>query len=189
MLYSRFCFAGNVHVTWRNPDPLYSWESNQKTFKDLKNRDSYIGEHLLIYTQHCNPCILLTFFFFVKRSLIWAVMKLILQNENWFAKCVFSTGYSTLEAQKLLSHSDYTLLTGAPRDKSVGSVLFATKIEIQNSLNPVQIITGEQVGSYFGNCLAVTDLNNDECVPTQINWFYEVYFYLSIFKSNAECTF
>ncbi|XP_013887582.1 integrin alpha-3b [Austrofundulus limnaeus] len=106
-------WRGNVHVTWRNPDPLYSWDSNHKTFGDLKNRDSYIG-------------------------------------------------YSTLEEQKLLSQSDYTVLTGAPRDKSIGSVLFGTKTENQNVLNPVKIISGEQVGSYFGNCLAVTDLNNDD---------------------------
>ncbi|XP_037546714.1 integrin alpha-3b [Nematolebias whitei] len=106
-------WQGNVHVTWRNPDPLYSWDSNHKEFGILKNRDSYIG-------------------------------------------------YSTLEEQKLLSHTDYTVLTGAPRDESKGAVLFGAKTANQNVLKHVKTILGEQVGSYFGSCLAATDLNNDD---------------------------
>lgn len=71
-------------------------------------------------------------------------------------------GYSVLEEKKLLSHDDYTVVTGAPRDESKGSVMFGRKTG--TDIKPVLIIPGEQVGSYFGNSLAITDLNNDEYV-------------------------
>lgn len=75
---------------------------------------------------------------------------------------LWSVGYSVLEEKKLLSHDDYTVVTGSPRDESKGSVMFGTKTD--KNIEPALIIPGEQVGSYFGNSLAVTDLNNDECV-------------------------
>lgn len=62
----------------------------------------------------------------------------------------------------MLRHDDYTVVTGSPRDESKGSVMFGTKGDLD--IKPVLIIPGEQVGSYFGNSLAVTDLNNDKCV-------------------------
>jgi len=77
-----------------------------------------------------------------------------------------STGYSVIDEQKLLSYDDYTVVTGAPRDKATGSVMFGKKS--QSKIDLVQIITGEQVGSHFGNSLAATDLNNDECVSPRI---------------------
>ncbi|XP_058476580.1 integrin alpha-3b [Solea solea] len=106
-----YVWQGNVHVTWRDPDPLNAWDSINKNFGQLKGRNSYIG-------------------------------------------------YSVLEEKKLLSHDDYTVVTGSPRDESKGSVLFGTKTD--NSIQPVLIIPGEQVGSYFGSSMAVTDLNNDD---------------------------
>ncbi|XP_033840322.1 integrin alpha-3b [Periophthalmus magnuspinnatus] len=69
-------------------------------------------------------------------------------------------GYSVIEEKKLLSLDDYTVLSGAPRDESKGSVLFGKKSD--TSMEIVLVIPGEQVGSYFGNSLAVTDLNNDD---------------------------
>ncbi|XP_034426036.1 integrin alpha-3b isoform X1 [Hippoglossus hippoglossus] len=69
-------------------------------------------------------------------------------------------GYSVVEEKKLFSHDDYTVVTGSPRDESKGSVVLGTK---KNKLiDPVLVIPGEQVGSYFGSSLAVTDLNNDD---------------------------
>ncbi|XP_068161196.1 integrin alpha-3b [Antennarius striatus] len=68
-------------------------------------------------------------------------------------------GYSVLEEKKLLSHDDYTVVTGSPRDEAKGSVVLGTKTN--QNIKPMLIIPGEQVGSYFGNSLAVTDLNND----------------------------
>jgi len=61
---------------------------------------------------------------------------------------------------KLLDRSEYTVVTGAPRDNFKGSVMLAEKQDMV--LNPLMAIPGEQIGSYFGSCLAVTDLNNDE---------------------------
>lgn len=74
-----------------------------------------------------------------------------------------SAGYSVLEEKKLLSHDEYTLVTGSPRNESKGSVMFGTMTG-DASINPGLVIPGEQVGSYFGSSLAATDLNNDECV-------------------------
>ncbi|XP_041829357.1 integrin alpha-3b isoform X2 [Melanotaenia boesemani] len=106
-----YMWQGNVHVTWRDPDPLNSWDSVGTNFGQLPYRYSYMG-------------------------------------------------YSVLEEKKLLSHDDYTVVTGAPRDNSKGSVMFGKKA--QDKIELVQIIYGEQVGSYFGSSLAVTDLNNDD---------------------------
>lgn len=69
-------------------------------------------------------------------------------------------GYSVTEDMKLLSINEYTVVTGAPRDDSRGSVTLAVKGS--TNLEPAIVIPGEQVGSYFGSTITVTDLNNDE---------------------------
>lgn len=66
-----------------------------------------------------------------------------------------------LEDIKLLHRSEYTVVTGAPRDGFRGSVIMAQKTDRDLTLHPLNI-SGEQIGSYFGSSLAVTDLNNDE---------------------------
>ncbi|KAK9529885.1 hypothetical protein VZT92_012455 [Zoarces viviparus] len=106
-----YLWQGNVHVTWRDPDPANSWDSIGKNFGQLKRRYSYMG-------------------------------------------------YSVLEERNLFSHDEYTVVTGSPRDESKGSVMFGRKTD--KNIEPVLIIPGEQVGSYFGSSLAVTDLNNDD---------------------------
>uniref|UniRef100_A0A3Q3VQM3 Uncharacterized protein n=1 Tax=Mola mola TaxID=94237 RepID=A0A3Q3VQM3_MOLML len=106
-----YVWQGNVHVTWRDPDPANAWDSVGKDFGELKMRYNYMG-------------------------------------------------YSVVEDKKLLSHDEYTVVTGSPRDESKGSVVFGTKTD--KGIERVHIIPGEQVGSYFGNSLAVTDLNNDK---------------------------
>ncbi|XP_051968870.1 integrin alpha-3b [Xyrauchen texanus] len=68
-------------------------------------------------------------------------------------------GYSVLEDIKLLDRTKYTVVTGAPRDNFKGSVILAKQDTV---LEPLMTIPGEQVGSYFGSCLAATDLNNDD---------------------------
>lgn len=73
-----------------------------------------------------------------------------------------SAGYSVIEEKKLLSRDEYTVVTGSPRDGSKGSVVFGAKTD--KNIEMALIIPGEQVGSYFGNSLTVTDLNNDEYV-------------------------
>ncbi|XP_067100400.1 integrin alpha-3b isoform X1 [Osmerus mordax] len=68
-------------------------------------------------------------------------------------------GYSVHEDKNLLSRNEDTVVTGSPRDESKGSVTLGRK---DTKLVPVLVIPGEQVGSYFGNSLAVADLNNDD---------------------------
>ncbi|KAJ7984939.1 hypothetical protein DPEC_G00359950 [Dallia pectoralis] len=68
-------------------------------------------------------------------------------------------GYSVVEDRKLLSQVDVTIVTGSPRNESIGSVTLAKKGDTK--LAAQVAILGEQLGSYFGNSLAVTDLNND----------------------------
>ncbi|KAK2820761.1 hypothetical protein Q5P01_023720 [Channa striata] len=106
-----YLWQGNVHVTWRNPEPGNSWDSVGLDFGQLNRRYSYMG-------------------------------------------------YSVLEEMKLLYRDEYTVVTGSPRDESKGSVLLANKVK--SNIKSVVNIPGEQVGSYFGNSLAVTDLNNDD---------------------------
>lgn len=106
-----FVWQGNVHVTWRDPTPGNSWDSNVKDFGQLSKRYSYMG-------------------------------------------------YSVLEEKKLLSRHEYTVVTGSPRDEAKGSVTLGLKADTE--LQVVITIPGQQVGSYFGSSLAVTDLNNDD---------------------------
>uniref|UniRef100_A0A665WNC5 Integrin alpha-2 domain-containing protein n=1 Tax=Echeneis naucrates TaxID=173247 RepID=A0A665WNC5_ECHNA len=71
-------------------------------------------------------------------------------------------GYSVTQARRILSEDDETIVTGAPKDSKEdarGSVLLAVKQS--NKLVVQQTLRGEQTGSYFGNAVATTDLNND----------------------------
>uniref|UniRef100_A0AAQ4PAM8 Integrin alpha-2 domain-containing protein n=1 Tax=Gasterosteus aculeatus aculeatus TaxID=481459 RepID=A0AAQ4PAM8_GASAC len=71
-------------------------------------------------------------------------------------------GYSVTQAHRLLSQDDETIVTGAPKDSkddARGSVLLAVKQS--DKLTTQQTLRGEQTGSYFGNAVATTDLNND----------------------------
>lgn len=79
---------------------------------------------------------------------------------NSGSQMLSSAGYAVLEEKNLLSKIDHTVVTGSPRDGSKGSVMFGIKADKIIKQGP--IIPGEQVGSYFGSSLAVTDLNNDE---------------------------
>uniref|UniRef100_A0AAV2LG01 Integrin alpha-2 domain-containing protein n=1 Tax=Knipowitschia caucasica TaxID=637954 RepID=A0AAV2LG01_KNICA len=107
-----YLWQGNVHVTWRNPDPTMSWDTQEKNIGQMSNlRHSYIG-------------------------------------------------YSVLQEKKVLDQEKSTVVSGAPREEARGAVLLGRKGE--RALEVVQLIPGEQVGSYFGSSLAVTDLNNDD---------------------------
>lgn len=95
------------------------------------------------------------------------------QQFNSESMTLSTTGYSVLEAKKLLSRDDYTVVTGSPRNESKGAVVLGTKMA--STINPVHSILGEQLGSYFGSSLAVTDLNNDKCVSAHyIDYIYKL---------------
>nr|XP_029134539.1 integrin alpha-3-like isoform X1 [Labrus bergylta] len=71
-------------------------------------------------------------------------------------------GYSVTQASRLLSQDEETIVTGAPKDNkddARGSVLLVAKHPKQ--LMVQQTLRGEQTGSYFGNAVATSDLNND----------------------------
>ncbi|XP_041937818.1 integrin alpha-3b isoform X1 [Alosa sapidissima] len=70
-------------------------------------------------------------------------------------------GYSVVEETKLLSRDEDTLVAGAPREAESGAVTLAKKDD-GKLLIPVTTIIGDQLGSYFGSSIAVTDLNNDD---------------------------
>lgn len=72
------------------------------------------------------------------------------------------------EGRGLLSQSEDTVVTGAPKDNkddAKGSVILTVKKSSTSGdgdqLKPYLTLRGEQMGSYFGNSLAVADLNND----------------------------
>ncbi|XP_074553004.1 integrin alpha-3-like [Halichoeres trimaculatus] len=71
-------------------------------------------------------------------------------------------GYSLTQALRLLSQDVETIVAGAPKDNKQdarGSVLLMHRQSDQ--LIVQQTLRGEQTGSYFGNAVATSDLNND----------------------------
>ncbi|KAM6957807.1 integrin alpha-3-like [Aplochiton taeniatus] len=75
-------------------------------------------------------------------------------------------GYSVAEAPRLLSQDEVTVVTGAPKDSKEdarGSVILAVKTLSRSGeqLTPRHTLRGEQTGSYYGNSLAVTDLDSN----------------------------
>lgn len=61
----------------------------------------------------------------------------------------------------VLSKDKDTVVTGAPRDEARGSVMMVEFFNNDYNGEVKISIMGEQVGSYFGNSVAVVDLNND----------------------------
>ncbi|KAM3863751.1 integrin alpha-3-like [Diretmus argenteus] len=73
-------------------------------------------------------------------------------------------GYSVAQAPRLLSQDAVTIVTGAPKDSKEdgrGSVMLAVRKLPSNSLTVQLTLRGEQTGSYYGNAVAVTDLDNN----------------------------
>lgn len=53
------CFKGNVHVTWRDPDPLNAWDSVGRDFGQMQKQYSYMGKY-----ERCTIELLKVFFMF-----------------------------------------------------------------------------------------------------------------------------
>ncbi|KAK6473223.1 integrin alpha-3-like isoform X1 [Huso huso] len=69
-------------------------------------------------------------------------------------------GYSVREEKNVLHADKYTVLAGAPRASLKGAV-FLMDINTDIDIGFNTMLSGEQVGSYFGNSIAAADLNND----------------------------
>ncbi|MGH0152529.1 UNVERIFIED_CONTAM: hypothetical protein FKN15_045692 [Acipenser sinensis] len=69
-------------------------------------------------------------------------------------------GYSVREEKNVLHADKYTVLAGAPRASHKGAV-FLMDINTDIDIGFNTMLSGEQVGSYFGNSIAAADLNND----------------------------
>lgn len=64
----------------------------------------------------------------------------------------------------ILSKDEDTVVAGAPRNNSKGSVMLMKVISTgggNKELKPLTLLQGDQVGSYFGNSIAIIDINND----------------------------
>ncbi|KAI4892916.1 hypothetical protein NFI96_024477, partial [Prochilodus magdalenae] len=68
-------------------------------------------------------------------------------------------GYSVAKDKCVLHSNEETVVSGAPRNESRGSVSLAK--QVSGKLLTQQFLMGKQVGSYFGNSIAIVDLNND----------------------------
>ncbi|MBN3272574.1 ITA3 protein, partial [Polyodon spathula] len=68
-------------------------------------------------------------------------------------------GYSVQEEKNMLHADKYTVIAGAPRASHKGAVFL---MDINTDVIGFNtMLSGEQVGSYFGNSIAAADLNND----------------------------
>ncbi|KAG7226379.1 hypothetical protein INR49_013790 [Caranx melampygus] len=69
-------------------------------------------------------------------------------------------GYSVLEEKRLLSHDDFTVVTGSPRDGSKGSVMFGTKTD--STITEALIIPGNNWNDLIVGAPFYFDRMNDE---------------------------
>ncbi|KAG8566557.1 hypothetical protein GDO81_013298 [Engystomops pustulosus] len=98
----------------------------------------------------------------------WQGTDYVLQRENWdlietsYPKEGPSNiylGYSVQLGQNILLKNKETVVSGAPRWNHKGAVYL---MEMQEkALKLKQVLSGDQVGSYFGNIIALADFNND----------------------------
>ncbi|KAK3520815.1 hypothetical protein QTP70_032382 [Hemibagrus guttatus] len=74
-------------------------------------------------------------------------------------------GYSVGKENGILSKDEDTVVAGAPRYNSKGSVVLMKVIRTDGGSRELKelnaTLQGEQVGSYFGNSIAIIDINND----------------------------
>ncbi|KAK2829162.1 hypothetical protein Q7C36_017152 [Tachysurus vachellii] len=74
-------------------------------------------------------------------------------------------GYSVGKDKAILSKDEDTVVAGAPRYNSKGSVVLMKVITAKDGSKELKdlnvTLEGEQVGSYFGNSIAIIDINND----------------------------
>ncbi|XP_054849097.1 integrin alpha-3 [Eublepharis macularius] len=69
-------------------------------------------------------------------------------------------GYTIEAGANVLRNVNITFITGAPRYNHTGAI-FLMVYDESRILQKKLMITGDQVGSYFGSSIALADLNND----------------------------
>ncbi|XP_040290983.1 integrin alpha-3 [Bufo bufo] len=98
----------------------------------------------------------------------WQGTDYVLQRDNWdlmetsFPKEGLSNiylGYSVQVGKNILAKDKLTVVSGAPRWNHKGAV-YLMEME-EKALKLKQVLSGDQVGSYFGNIIALADFNND----------------------------
>ncbi|KAM3923751.1 integrin alpha-3 isoform 2-T2 [Leptodactylus fuscus] len=99
----------------------------------------------------------------------WQGTDYVLQRDHWdlietsFPKDGPSNiylGYSVQVGTNILLQNKVTVVSGAPRWNHKGAVYL---MEMQEkALKLKQVLSGDQVGSYFGNIIALADFNHDE---------------------------
>lgn len=98
----------------------------------------------------------------------WQGTDYVLQRDNWdlietsFPKDGPSNiylGYSVQVGKDVLLKDQVTVVSGAPRWNHKGAV-YLMEME-EKALKLKQVLSGDQVGSYFGNIIALADFNND----------------------------
>ncbi|TSK87465.1 Integrin alpha-3 [Bagarius yarrelli] len=74
-------------------------------------------------------------------------------------------GYSVGKEKNILSNDEDTVVAGAPRYDGKGSAILMKVITADDGTRELKDLNvtlhGEQVGSYFGNSIAIIDINND----------------------------
>ncbi|KAG9474316.1 integrin alpha-3 [Eleutherodactylus coqui] len=98
----------------------------------------------------------------------WQGTDYALQRDNWdlmesaFPKdgpANIYLGYSVQIGKDLLQKGNITVVSGAPRWNHKGAIYLMQKED--KTLKLKQVLSGDQVGSYFGNIIALADFNND----------------------------
>uniref|UniRef100_A0A8C5PYF2 Integrin subunit alpha 3 n=1 Tax=Leptobrachium leishanense TaxID=445787 RepID=A0A8C5PYF2_9ANUR len=94
--------------------------------------------------------------YILKRDTNWDLKEYSYANKELYNTYL---GYSVQISTGVLHQDQVTVVTGAPRWDHKGAVFL---LEIQGDVLEVgALLTSEQVGSYFGNSIALVDINND----------------------------
>ncbi|KAF7239725.1 Integrin alpha-3 [Varanus komodoensis] len=110
-----------------------------------------------------------TVYFGAPGAFHWQGTNYVIDQESWEKNDYFYEdhenrngylGYSTEVGDAVLHKHEKTIIAGAPRNNHTGAIL----LMVNNSSRYLQkklVLSGDQVGSYFGSAIALADLNND----------------------------
>nr|XP_056720598.1 integrin alpha-3 [Euleptes europaea] len=93
----------------------------------------------------------------IRRKSSWDQDEIHYPNEKYSNSYI---GYTIEAGANVLRNANITFITGAPRYNHTGAV-FLMVFDASRTLEKKLMLSGEQVGSYFGSSIALADLNND----------------------------